>query len=492
MKYVNNTETIPHWLTKQASLHPDNVALELADGECVTFLQLKQRSEHYAYQLASLHIKKGMRVALLSTNHLDMVIAIHALSYLEAIAVLLNTRLTEHELTDQLIRSGAELLITTESLREEKALSFSKQFTFSEVTELVESEVSLVTELNLNTPFTMMYTSGTTGAPKGVIHTYGNHWWSAVGSVLNLGLHDDDKWLLTLPLFHVGGLSILIRSVMYGMTIFFMEQYNIATVKRALFDKKVTIASLVTLMLQQLVDEIGERRMPKHVRCILLGGGSVPETLLRRVEKHSIPLFQSYGMTETSSQIVTLSAAYARGKLGSAGKPLLPAQVKINAPDAEGVGEIIVKGPMVFHGYDRLPTENAQTYKAGWFYTGDLGYFDEDGFLYVVDRRTDLIISGGENIYPSEIEQIVLDYPGVVDVAVVGMQDDNWGQVPVAFVVAAVDIEEAKLITFIERCLASYKVPRHIIFTKNLPRNASNKVMRHRLAEKLNNDKNST
>src|SRR5699024_7062909 len=145
---------------------------------------------------------------------------------------------------------------------------------------------------------------------------------------------------------------------------------------------------------------------------------------------------------ETSSQIVTLSETYAREKLGSAGKPLLPAQVNINKPDREGVGEIIVRGPMVFHGYDQLPAENEQAFSDGWFYTGDLGYFDEEGFLYVVDRRTDLIISGGENIYPSEIEQIMLGYPGVADVAVVGMNDDKWGQVPVAFVVATKDVKE--------------------------------------------------
>lgn len=485
---MNKTETIPHWLTKQAYLHPEKIALELADGEHVTFSQLKQRSEQFAYQLAGLHIEKGMRVAILSTNHLDMIVAIHALSYLEAVVVLLNTRLTKYELSDQLSRSKAELLITTESLRDEKRLCFSKQFTFTEINEFDKSEVLLATEINLNAPFTMMYTSGTTGTPKGVIHTYGNHWWSAVGSVLNLGLYEDDKWLLPLPLFHVGGLSILIRSVMYGTTVFFLEKYDVLTVKRALFDNKVTIASLVTLMLQQLIEEIGDRQIPKQVRCILLGGGSVPEPLLRRVEAHGIPLFQSYGMTETSSQIVTLSESYARKKLGSAGKPLLPAQVKINEPDEKGIGEIIVKGPMVFHGYDELPDENKQAFSDGWFHTGDLGYFDHDGFLYVVDRRTDLIISGGENIYPSEVEQIILDYPGVEDVAIVGKDDDKWGQVPVAFVVTKIKVEKSELMTFIENHLAPYKVPRRIIFTKDLPRNASNKIMRHRLAEKLNNN----
>lgn len=489
---MNKTETIPHWLTKQAALHPHKVALELTNGKSITFLQLKQKSKRFANQLAGLHIKEETRVAILSSNHLDMIIAIHALSYLEAVVVLLNTRLTKHELTDQLNRSGAQLLITTQSLQQEKDLSFAKQFTFSEIHELEESEPRLATEINLNAPFTMMYTSGTTGAPKGVIHTYGNHWWSAIGSVLNLGLHDDDKWLLTLPLFHVGGLSILIRSVMYGMTVFFMEQYNVTTVKRALFDYRVTIASLVTLMLQQLIDEIGDDQLPDHVRCILLGGGSVPEPLLKCVEAKNIPLFQSYGMTETSSQIVTLSERYAREKLGSAGKPLLPAQVTIHEPNAEGIGEIFVKGPMVFHGYDQLPEENERAFSNGWFNTGDLGYFDEAGFLYVVDRRTDLIISGGENIYPSEIEQIILDYPSITDVAVVGLAHDRWGEVPVAFIVAKEYVEETELITFIESRIASYKVPRKIIFTKELPRNASNKIMRHRLAEQLKNTKNNT
>lgn len=479
---------IPHWLTKQASLHPNKVAIEWPDGREMTFLQLKEKSEQFAKKLANLNIKKGMRVAILSTNSLDMIVAIHALSYLEAVIVLLNVRLTKRELTYQLEQSNSAILLTIGELQEEKELQFSKQFTFSEVHSLKEKEVELAEEINLQAPFTMMYTSGTTGFPKGVVHTYENHLFSAIGSVLNLGLHDDDKWLLTLPMFHVGGLSILIRSVTYGMTVFFMETYDVQTLKSALFEKKVTIASLVTLMLQQLLDEIEHEKFPGHVRCILLGGGSVPEPILQRVEEKSIPLFQSYGMTETSSQIVTLSSAYARKKLGSAGKPLFPASIKIDKPNEEGIGEIVVKGPMVFHGYDQMPEVNEEVFQDGWFHTGDLGYLDEDGFLYVVDRRSDLIISGGENIYPSEIEQVILAYPEVKEVAVVGKRDDKWGQVPVAFVVAKTAIEVNELLQFTKLHLASFKVPREIIFTDSLPRNASNKIMRHRLAEQLENE----
>lgn len=478
-------ETIPHWLTKQASLHPDKVAIEWLNGKQITFLQLKEKSEQFAKKLANLSISKGMRVAILSPNSFDMIVLIHALSYLEAVIVLLNVRLTKKELMYQLKQSEAELLITTEELQKEKTLDFGKQYTFSEIHTYSEKEIELTEEINLQAPFTMMYTSGTTGFPKGVVHTYGNHWYSAIGSVLNLGLHEDDKWLLTLPMFHVGGLSILIRSVTYGMTVFFMEKYDVTTLKTALFEKGVTIASLVTLMLQQLLDESENENFPKHVRCILLGGGSVPEPLLKRVEEKQIPLFQSYGMTETSSQIVTLSSAYARKKLGSAGKPLFPASIKIDSPNEEGIGEIVVKGPMVFHGYDKMPEVNEKSFNQGWFHTGDLGYLDEDGFLYVVDRRSDLIISGGENIYPSEVEQVILAFPGVKEVAVVGKKDDKWGQVPVAFVVSQTNINTDELIKFTNQQLASYKVPREIIVTDVLPRNASNKIMRHRLAEQL-------
>lgn len=483
---MSKVEHVPHWLSKQASLHPEKVAVEQENGTTISFKMLKEKSERFAKQLANYPIKRGSRVAILSTNHLDMIIAIHALSYLEAVVVLLNTRLTTTELTDQINRSQSELLLTTSTLQKEKELSFTKQITFSEVKTLELQPLSLAEEINLHAPFTMMYTSGTTGAPKGVLHTYGNHWWSAVGSVLNLGLHERDKWLLTLPLFHVGGLSILIRSVMYGMSVYLLDTYHVKSLKTALFEKDVTIASLVTLMLQQLLDEIEGEPFPEHVRCILLGGGSVPEPLLHKVEQKQIPLFQSYGMTETSSQIVTLSGAYAREKLGSAGKPLLPAQLKINQPDEDGVGEIMVKGPMVFHGYDRLKEENEQSFTEGWFHTGDLGYVDEDGFLFVVDRRTDLIISGGENVYPSEIEQVLLAYPGIQEVAVVGKRDSKWGEVPVAFVVVDRAIDETDVITFAKEKLASFKVPQQIIRQQTLPRNASNKIMRHRLAEGLN------
>lgn len=476
-------ETIPHWLSKQADTNPNHVALELYDGRTFTFRQLKEKSESYARKLARLGVNSGDKIAFLSPNSVEMVIAIHAASYLGAVIVFLNTRLTKHELTYQLTHSDATYLLSTKELLAGKGLTFNNCFTFSELGKLEEKAVPLADEINLTQPFTMMYTSGTTGAPKAVVHTYGNHFWSAISSALNLGIHKDDKWLLPLPIFHVGGFSILMRSVIYGMTVFLMEKYDRDELLHAIQQKRITIASLVTVMLSDVVASLADNALSKHVRCILLGGGAVPEPLLQKVKEKNIPLFLSYGMTETSSQIVTLSKASIHEKLGSAGKPLLSASVKIINRDENGIGEISVKGPMVFHGYYKQDEVNEEVFDNGWFRTGDLGYTDEDGFLYVVDRRKDLIISGGENIYPSEIENVLLNHPCIKEVAVVAKKDERWGQVPVAFIVVNEAISKEDVIEFARRSLANYKLPKKIFFKNALPRTASNKIIRFKLQQ---------
>src|SRR5690625_4794212 len=382
-------QTMQHWLTKQAELSPNKIAIE-TDETTMTFQELKVASEIFAKKLVTLGVQKQSTVAILSTNHSYMPIAIHALSYLKATIVLLNPRLTKRELEFQLTESNTQFVIITEKLRAEKNLKHAKQKSFTEIETYFPTPTKLATHICLSDPFTMMFTSGTTGTPKAVVHTYGNHWWSAIGSILNLGLHEADKWLLTLPMFHVGGLSILLRSVIYGISVYLMERYEQQMLYAVMKEKRITIASLVTIMLRDLLHELGDEDLPSHVRCLLLGGGAVPEPILKQVEKKQIPVFQSYGMTETSSQIVTLSASDALRKLGSSGKALFPAEVKINEPDQDGIGEICVKGPMVINGYFNNELANKKSFKQEWLKTGDLGYIDTEGFLYVVDRRSDL------------------------------------------------------------------------------------------------------
>ena len=480
-------EVIPHWLTKQADLHPNGLAIEMDNGEKITFHELKEKSEQLAKKLAGSGIKKNDRIGILATNSITMVAIIHALSYLGAVSVLLNIRLTEREMNFQLNDAGVSLLLTADSLQEQGEKTNAEVVqSFSEIEKLEQKEIELKKEINLADPYTIIYTSGTTGFPKGVVHTYGNHWWSAISSALNLGLKPTDKWLIPLPVFHVSGLSTMIKSVIYGMPVYLMKKFNTETMHQALLFKNITIASVVTMMVSRLVERLPEgESYPAHLRCLLLGGGPAPESLLEKAKEKKVPVFQSYGMTETTSQIVTLRAQDALRKIGSAGKPLMPAQLKINPlSNDDSIGEIQVKGPMVTNGYYNRDKENRELFDQGWLHTGDLGYMDDEGYLYVVDRRSDLIISGGENIYPTEIENVLAEIPEVKEAAVTGKADEKWGEVPVAFVVMNEEVQPEDMMNYLKKHLAKYKLPKEIHFVEELPRNASNKLMKRKLKVK--------
>src|SRR5690625_2517935 len=483
------SETIPHWLTKQADLAPNKLALEIDEEISLTFKELYNKSKQIAQKLNNLNINPKDRIAILSTNSLDMLMTIHALSYLDAIVVLLNTRLTSSELNYQIKNSEATLLITTEELCKKKKLETNKVKTFTEIKELKQNvDKPLNESVNLNDIWTIMYTSGTTGLPKAVGHTYGNHWWSAISSGLNLGIHADDKWLSPLPMYHVGGLSVFIKSIIYGMSVYLLPHYNKERLSNVLHEKEITIASLVTLMLADYLDSLEGQTSPAKLRAILLGGGSVPETLVNKAKDKKIPLFQSYGMTETSSQIATLVPTDNIRKLGSAGKPLMPAEVKVNAKTNER-GEVLVKGPMVISNYFNNEEATAESFKEGWLKTGDLGYLDEENFLYIVDRRSDLIISGGENIYPTEIENTLLNHDNIKEVAVVKKTDDKFGYVPAAFIVLKNKNYKPDFSSYLKDSLAKYKQPKEYIFIDELPRTASNKVKRFELEKRLQSSK---
>lgn len=477
-------DVIPHWLTKQASLAPHQIAIETEHGESITFSALEEKSKSFARKLASLDIGEGSHVGILSTNGIPMVIAIHALSYLGAVVVLFNTRLTKDELAYQMKDAEVLSVLTCDHMEtkaEEMDLNIPMK-SFSKIEQLQEKHVKLRTEINLDSIFTIIYTSGTTGFPKGVIHTYGNHWSSAIGSALNLGIRAEDKWLAMLPIFHVSGLSIFMKNVIYGMPVLLFKNFDVEKVNKAIMEQGVTIVSVVTVMLQRLVETMGNAEYPDPFRCMLLGGGPAPKPLLEKAKELHIPVFQSYGMTETSSQIVTLSPNDALTKIGSAGKPLFTAQLKINEPDSDAVGEIYVKGPMVTQGYFNNQLATEASFQDSWLATGDLGYVDAEGFLYVKDRRTDLIISGGENVYPAEIEAALTGMDQIAEVGVVGIDDAIWGQVPVAFVVKNnQSLTAEKTIEYAQEKLATYKVPRKIYFVDQLPRNASNKLIRKEL-----------
>lgn len=494
------SQQIPNWLKKRAFLTPTRPAI-IFENETLTFHDTYIKAVKMTHKLTSISIKQGDYVGVLLKNHPDTVIIFHALQMLGATAVILNNRLTVEELAWQLEDSRCTSLISEDGFTNALEMLQAKQpsytiWTKQQLHELEASQnndsTTIREEYNLDEVCSIMYTSGTTGFPKGVMQTYGNHWWSAIGSVLNLGLTEKDVWLCNVPLFHISGYSILIRSVIYGMPIVLHDGFNESKVIEDIRTHRVTIMSVVAAALTRIIKELGNVKLSDQFRCMLLGGGPASLSLLNSCASIGIPVFQTYGMTETASQIVTLSPEDSMRKLGSAGKPLFPAQIKILNRDGQDQpphteGEIVVKGPNVTKGYLYRERENTEKIQDGWLHTGDIGYLDEEGFLYVLDRRADLIISGGENIYPAEIEGVLLSNEKVAEAGVVGIDDERWGQVPVAFVVIEPGkaIEEAELLEFCQQRLAKYKVPKKIYFTDSLPRNASNKLLRRNLRDEL-------
>ena len=497
------------WLTRAASNYPHRIALE-DDLKRWTFAELDERVTLAAKQLLSEGVTPGDRIAVLAGNGLAYGVVIHALIRAGAILVPLNTRLSESELSWQIVDSHASLLLydernqasaaaialrlqglrscfmpDTDQLGQENALTEKSGKPFP--------SWSLRTEIDLRATQAIMYTSGTTGHPKGVLITYGMHWWNAMGSLLNIGLRSDDCWLVCLPFFHISGLSILMRSVIYGMRVLVYERFDEASIDDALLNKSVSIISVVAVMLQRMLMSQGNEdsvvRYPPSLRCVLLGGGPAPRQLLEECGRRSIPVVQTYGMTESCSQAVTLAPEEALQRLGSAGKPLQGVQICIMKDEQElpagEPGEIMLRGPIITPGYVGRPEATAAAFReAGWFATGDYGYLDGEGYLYVLDRRSDLIISGGENVYPAEIEAALQEHQGVAEAGVCGMPNESWGEVPAAFVVLRSDgdaVTEAELLRFLATRLARYKLPQRIHFADSLPRTSSGKLIRREL-----------
>jgi O-succinylbenzoic acid--CoA ligase len=498
---------LPNWLTRCSENFPHRLAVCYKDVRW-TFTALEQQVMRLSRQLAAIGVRSGSRVALLATNGLSYVTCVHALTRLGAILVPLNTRLTLDELCWQVQDVKATVLVSDEysaprSVEIQQVLPHLPHATLiisSDNAAVLlqdgdEIAVPLQPLIDLNATQSIMYTSGTTGYPKGVLITYGMHWWNALGSALNLGHQPDDCWLACMPFFHIGGLSILMRSVIYGISVVVQERFDPVAVNRAIREERVTIISVVATMLQRMLTDLdrGERDAcyPATLRCVLLGGGPAPRPLLEDCAHRAIPVVQSYGLTEACSQAVTLSPADSLRKIGSAGRPLLPVQLRIMSenrpalPDEPGL--IYLKGPTITPGYADRPEATRSAFRDGWFSTGDIGYLDADGYLYVLDRRNDLIISGGENIYPAEIESVLSGHPAVEEAGVCGQDDLQWGQVPVAFIRlrSGSTVDADSVLDHARQHLARYKVPHAIYFVDALPRNSGGKLLRRELRKLL-------
>ena len=475
------------WLQKQVNERPDHPAFYWQD-EIWSFAEVGQEVKQWVDTFSMKIPNKEKRIGLFSRNSKEMYFSILALWELGKELVLLNTQLSIQELRYQLMDAKVnQVVVATESL------SFFAKLDFLTVIEMVQPENSVLSTsettatYQLDATASIMYTSGTTGNPKGVVQCFSNHLASALATQENMKITEADCWLCSVPLFHISGLSIIIRQLVLGCSLRLYSKFEAKTVTEDLADGRGTVISVVAVMLRELLEHYPKNGYSSTFKAMLLGGGPISPKALEKCESYGIPVIQSYGMTETCSQVVALSFEDAAKKIGSAGKPLTGIAVKIvdaNEKQLEpnNVGEILLKGKNVVRHY--LNGEQWQTVKwtpDGWFKTGDMGYLDEDGYLYLVSRLSELIISGGENIYPTEIEHVLQEFPGVKEVAVIGEPDEKWDAVPVAYIVGAPSITAEMINAFAKQYLAKYKLPKRVYLCHSLPKTASGKLAKHRL-----------
>ena len=455
------------WLRYGAEHYPNRICINE-----YTYNDIYRGVVHVARKLELL---EASRIAILSDNSVIMAIYVLATMLVHKELLLLNVHLKPKEIKNQLAQLDVTTVLHSVERREQLPNTIS--------TIVFESLERILSDEEADDTFdwtfedrdiaVIMNTSATTGQFKSVPLRWGQIRAHVQASQEVLGKTEQDNWLMVLPLFHVSGLSILIRSLYNGTAVTILSKYDEAQVLKLIESENINMMSLVPTILTQLEPKITHHKL----RVILLGGEFIPMALIDACEKKSLPIYKTYGMTETFSQSVTFSVLDYPHKRDSVGKPLPGMQVRIDKPDADGVGEIHLTGPMVMTGYiDKEPID-------GDLNTDDIGYVDEDGFVYILNRRKDLIISGGENIYPKELEDLVYTLSSVKECAVVPVPDPKWGQVPALFV-AFHDGESMTadaILSFMTNSLAKYKIPKYVKILPALPRNGTGKIVRNEL-----------
>lgn len=508
------TYTAENWLRLRERVDGLSYALVCDEGRW-TYGELAREARRREARLAALlDLAQGSgrptaRVAILSGNGPEFVFWLVACLELGVEAVPLNIRLSVSELHEQLRGCGAALVLHDVGRREAArglAGEGARVLAFDEALAAPPLEERAVRRLALERfepgrVATIMYTSGSTGTPKGVLQSFGNHWHSARMCRQNLHFCPTDTWGCPTPLFHTSGLSIVMRSLAFGVGVRLYERFDPAQVNADTLDGTLTCLSAVTYQIERMLDDM-ERGpagyYPPTLRFVLQGGGPLPLSTLARASHLHMPVVQSFGMTETASQVVALSPQNAQRKVGSSGRALEGVQVRIATLDGDRVvdaapgsdGHILLKSPSLAVGYLHQPERYAASFvDDGWFDTKDYGHLDADGYLYVACRLADLIVSGGENVYPAEVETVLLAHPRIREVAVVGVPDPRWGSVPVAVCVAddaagtPPPPSDGELNAFCRERLAAYKCPRRAVWVESLPYTASGKLKRAALLE---------
>ena len=505
----SNGMNLGRWISRWALIRPEKIAL-YSDGRPFTYREIHDRVNQVSHLLKACGIDKGDRVGVLLYNSHEYVEILFAVFKVGAILVPLNFRLVQSELEYILKDSGAtalffgsEFAAKIEPIREAVSISAGRMISIGGQTPdwATGYEEALKGQSNIDpSPETdvqgedagiIMYTSGTTGVPKGAILSHRKTFYNVLNADIYYGLTHDDILLVSRALFHSGGLLVEALPMLYkGGTIVMQRRFKPSEILKAVETYKITVLELPATVLRFILDQCDLRQYDlRSVKCWYTGGERVPPSLLRDYGALGISISQIYGQTETST-LTWLPMVDASRKMGSVGIPVFHGDIRVLNKAGEEtkpgeIGEIVVSGPIIMSGYWGKPEITRETIKNGWLHTGDLATVDEEGFFYVVDREKDMFISGGENVYPAEIEKVYLEHPKIMNVAAVGVPDEKWGEVGVLFVVLkdGEAMSEEEVLTFCEGKLARYKMPKRVRFVRELPMTAAQKIRRNKLRE---------
>jgi fatty-acyl-CoA synthase len=469
-----NVHTIDHWLRNTARRTPQRVAIDY-DGREVTYAELDRRSDALARELVARGLKRGDRVATLTGNSPEHVVVFFACAKAGFVLLPLNWRLAAPELRFQLDDAEPSAFLAEPEYDE---LAAATGCPFEPLAPPDGEAEPFAAELRGDDPLLLIYTSGTTGRPKGALLTHANCFWTNLSFDLATGVGGDDVVLQVLPQFHCGGWNVQpLLAWWKGAKVVLERAFEPARVLELLATKRVTTLMGVPAIYLFLSHEPAFADADlSSLRLAVVGGAPMPEELIRVWQARGIEIVQGYGLTEAAPNVLCLPPEDAMRKMGSAGKPYPYVDVRLGDES-----ELLVRGPNVFPGYWRNPDATAAVLRDGWLHTGDVADVDEDGCYRIRGRLKDMYISGGENVYPAEVESALHDHPSVADAAVVSVADERWGEVGVAFVVAKEPVSEDALVAHCGERLARYKVPKRVAFVEALPMSAMNKVLKDEL-----------
>jgi len=497
---------IPYdWISKWAIYYPDKIAIkEYETGRTLSYKQLNNVANYLSnYFLNELKLKTGDRVVILAENSLEHIVLFSVAQKTGLILVPLNYRLAPRELDYQLNDSEPQLIITEKKYLENVSClkSFqiiSNKLNLDDLIDIVENEkdknhfFDSIEDFDENHPVFILYTSGTTGLPKGALYTHKMLFWNSINTALRLDITSNDRSISCTPMFHTGGWNVIPTPFLHhGAYVCLMKKFDPAIVLKLLEEEKATMFMAVPTMLSMMAQSPDFDKVDlSSVKYFIIGGEPMPLPLIEVWHKKGVPIRQGYGLTEVGPSVTSLHQDDAVRKMGSIGKINFYLKYKIvddngNEVKQGEVGEFILKGPSVTPGYWRNPTATSESLKNGWFYTGDLVREDEEGFLYVVDRKKNMFISGGENVYPAEIEKFLYTHPLIQEVAVIGVPDEKWGEVGKAYIKlkegASISPDELK--KYCEGNLARYKIPKYFEIIEEIPKSETGKINKKALLQ---------